>query len=829
MPPIHSAPNDKEFSGEYVSEFRPHKDLESSLSSSIALVLGLVLIVLLTTWFYFPALFRNQTLANGDIAVIDAPFFELFSRVMKGQASPLWASGIFGGHPVFAEGQAAFANPLNILWAAVVTPAFGPIYAMNLFYWVLKVLGAIGLIGLCRCLGASLWAATFAALAVIYSPIWTYLQYTLPVFETLTWIPWSLWAFETWLRRPSVTSSVLLGGACTLVFLSGFPQGLHGTVIYIAVTLFVVPLQADLRRKLALNWPQRATLGLLACGVCVGLAAVQLLPLLELIPLSYRSHGIGIVFGGSTPAASYLRGFLVTRAGSDASYFPGPGSLLICALASAALLLPKPARVTAHALASLVLVLLGMEFASPLFRFVYEHHLLPGLHYFRETSVYLAIAAIGIAVLAAFGIDALARCIMQITATRSRQGWRLSGYLLDPRCLLLAAFWLWAIIRVQYNTLLAIHLAFVALAGAAIVMLVHNRRLHLLAPALTAVLAVEIIALRMHPFNFFAKDVFARPPEAAIIQNFPNWREYKMMTGSLAGTIALFPSLQADLGNRVRKALAAISPLTNVLWHISSMNGYLPLPLDRRMAIEPLLQDEIFGRVATPPGLRLIDLLGIRFITNGGELSTAGFRTLYLDQRSEIQTVDNRQHSLQENTAALPRFQFYSSCEMVDTLENAIVAIKSLKTRTLIIENPKHIAVPQPCNQDTNSKADATLSRIQLRNSSDTEYRVSVTSHNGGWLFLADANYPGWMATVDGKNVPLFSAQILGKAVPFPDGLHDVVFKFRSSSFHTGLLISLLTLAISSLWSIIEIAKNRLSQGHRAAPIGTRGFLAQEV
>ena len=754
-----------------------------------AMASGACLIFLLTTLFYFPALVMQQTLVNGDITTIDLPFFDFFTRVIKGQASPLWSTQMWGGHPFFAEGQGGFAHPMNIVWAAIVTPVVGPIYSMNLFYWLLKIVGGIGVMGLCRTLGASFWASTFAALTVIFSAIWAHQQYVLPVFQTLTWIPWALWAMEVWLKRPSLHSAGPFGVALSLVFLSGYPQGLHGTMIYALTSLLIVPFQTSLRGEWAKSWRKRAMLVLVAFAIGVGLCAAQLFPLLELVGQSHRSTGIGMPFAGLTPLTSYLRGLFVTESTSGTSYFPGTGSLLVCILASCTLLFSVPDRVKGHMLAALVLLILGMERATPIFRFLYDHNLVPGLGYFRQTAIYVAIASIGIAVSAAFAIDRLSKWAFQPRNRVPNARSPVRSYASYARYAILAVFWIWGLSSLRLNGILAIHVAVTIAAGLALSYVVKTRKQHLTAPALTLVLTIEILALRLHPFDFFHSNVFARPPGIAAIEAVPDWREYKVMAVGFAGLTAFLPAREPDYIFGIRKAVAAISPLTNMRWELPSMSGFLALALRRRTAIEDILRDEIFGNAASRPGLRLIDLLGIRFITNGGELSTPGLRTLYLDQRNEIQTRDNKMQVIYENEAALPRFQIYSRYQTVDTLEAAISTIKNLKTPTLVIEDPDRRSLQLPPSESVGESA-----HIEVRKATDTEYQLKVSTTKSEWLFLADANYPGWAATLDGKTVPIFSAQVLGKAIEVPPGDHDVIIKFRSLTFCIGLLISMLTL-----------------------------------
>lgn len=745
-----------------------------------AMASGCGLIVLLTTAFYFPALVLHRTLVYGDITAIDWPLFDFFARVIKGQASPLWSTQTWGGHPLFAEGQGGFAHPLNILWAAIVTPAVGPIYSMNLFYWLLMTLGGAGVMGLCRTLGASFWAASFAALAVIFSPIWSHMHNALPLFHTVTWIPWALWAMEAWLKRPTIRSAALFGSAGALVILSGYPQGLHGTIIFALATFLIAPFQTSIRAEWVKSGGRRAMLLLLACAICVGLSFVQLLPLLELVGLSHRSAGIALAFAGKTSLPDYLRALLVTEEFRD-----GIGSLFICILASIALFLSIPDRVKGYVLAALVLMILGWERATPIFSVLYDHNLVPGLSYFRVTGIYIAIGSIGVAVAAAFAIDRLSEWDFPSSRT-APNGRARASFATYAGYALLAALWISALSSLRFTGTLGIHIAVAVGAAAAGVYFVKQRKQYLIAPVLTLFLTIEVLSLRLHPFDFYPDTVFAKPPAVAAIEAIPDWREYKIMAVGLTRLTAFFPPREPEYIFRIRLAIATISPMTNWLWHLPSMDSALALDLRRRKAIEQILQDEIFGNVPGQPGLRLIDLLGIRFVTNGGELATAGFRALSLDQRRETYKM-----VLYDNEAALPRFQTYSRYQTVGSLEEAVSAIKSLKMRQLVIEDPNRIVSPP---QPSDSAVDAeNAAKFDVLEATDTEYRLKVSTTKPEWLFLADANYPGWTATLDGENVPVFSAQVLGKAIEIPPGDHDVALQFRSMTFYIGLVISLFT------------------------------------
>jgi uncharacterized membrane protein YfhO len=55
---------------------------------------------------------------------------------------------------------------------------------------------------------------------------------------------------------------------------------------------------------------------------------------------------------------------------------------------------------------------------------------------------------------------------------------------------------------------------------------------------------------------------------------------------------------------------------------------------------------------------------------------------------------------------------------------------------------------------------------------------IDVDSALGGVLALHETWYPGWIAEVDGRRVPILRADVLFRGVEVPAGRHRVVFRF---------------------------------------------------
>jgi hypothetical protein len=79
----------------------------------------------------------------------------------------------------------------------------------------------------------------------------------------------------------------------------------------------------------------------------------------------------------------------------------------------------------------------------------------------------------------------------------------------------------------------------------------------------------------------------------------------------------------------------------------------------------------------------------------------------------------------------------------------------------------------------------------ELNNPNDLTTEVDFKED--GFLVLADVNYPGWEAFLDGERVPLLQADYAFRAVRISSGAHVVEFRYWPLSFWGGLILSAAT------------------------------------
>jgi uncharacterized membrane protein YfhO len=103
------------------------------------------------------------------------------------------------------------------------------------------------------------------------------------------------------------------------------------------------------------------------------------------------------------------------------------------------------------------------------------------------------------------------------------------------------------------------------------------------------------------------------------------------------------------------------------------------------------------------------------------------------------------------------------------------------------------------------------IGKIYLLKDTDEEIIMNTENNKDNVLVVADSYYPGWQATIDGKETEIFPANINQRAIFVGAGQHQIRFKFISQSFETGKKISIIFFI---LWTGLFIISMKVGRNH---------------
>lgn len=348
----------------------------------------------------------GQVLGGYDAFVY---FYPLRSYIMetlgRGQL-PLWNPYLFAGSPYLANTQTAIFYPGTWLFALLDVPRA---YALNFVghVWLASVLFyafARVTLGLGR-VGSLLGGAAFA-----FSGFMNGQAGHINQFSVAALLPGVALALDVAMRtaRPLPVLCLLLGLA--LQILAGHPQQVYMTVVALALlilwrALSVPGALSDWRATLGRLVRGGAVLGI-AGALAAGIAAVQLIPTLELSRLSIRGGGLSYQLAAfdALPWPLLLPAlFPGYWAHLPTTEFFGHLGTVVFVVAWLGLLGGRGRAALLGALYVALGLLLAVGDATSLFRFLFDWA--PGFASFRVPARWLLVSTFGLAILAAAGLD----------------------------------------------------------------------------------------------------------------------------------------------------------------------------------------------------------------------------------------------------------------------------------------------------------------------------------------------------------------------------------------------------------------------------------------
>lgn len=680
-----------------------------------------------------------------DNLVVLAGHLRHYNEGLKANELRLWNPSLFCGLPSYANPMLHPFYPPNLVLHRLFSPdvAYELGLLLHLFFSgaaMYRLLRAVGRSALASSTGGLIWMLGG------YNAMWfsTAILAGVSVFG-----PLALLAVVKGLETREPSRAALGGAAMGVAILGSHPQ--HAVLFFLLVLGWIATA--------AVRTPDLRTFALRFGGLftlfAVGVGLPDILTRLDTIENGYREPEFDqlSLYGNPWRLATHAAGVLLGKV-----YFPGAGfeaefatytglaALALAAVGAVRRWSDLGVRVAAVAGAASFAV----AFVYPL---AWLYLKIPILN-LSPASRALFLAGFGVAFLAGHGLDALAADLGK--APRG-VAWVTAAF----GCSLLISR---APFRLLNGAAIETLIGFGLATGAAF--LAFRSRPAAAAAAFAAIL-FELLPPFVHYNAHADSSLLSRPPEPVRLMREPAgpWRG----TGVL-GTTAVSTKTDEwghDLiaGNN----LLALYGVENVGGFEAIIPRHYFVFADAAGArISPAGRTLQFTKFDSP----LLDFVGLRHVLLPPTLPMPSrFR--------KLETFESV--ALFENRTALPRARMGLDIRPARTEQEAEQLVRSPKfdpRREAVVESDRPLAA---------GEGEVTW---KLRTSDRIE--LGVVAKKSGVLVIADTDYPGWEAEIDGKETPVLRANLAFRAVEVPEGAHTVVLRFRPGSARHGLIVLLL-------------------------------------
>jgi len=160
----------------------------------------------------------------------------------------------------------------------------------------------------------------------------------------------------------------------------------------------------------------------------------------------------------------------------------------------------------------------------------------------------------------------------------------------------------------------------------------------------------------------------------------------------------------------------------------------------------------------------------------------------------------------QRNPAALGNAWFISELKWVDNADQEIDAIANLDpAKTAVADKRFESVLPK-----TTTAHDSTSTVVETSYSPN---KLVYKSHSAtpGVVVFSEVYYPGWKATVDGKEVEIGRVNYILRALQLPAGDHEIVFTFipKTISMTETVAYSAMGILLLSILGYIFIGRKK--------------------
>ncbi len=783
-----------------------------------------VLLFLLPLIYFSSYLSADRMIGGSDYLIGGYPFEKWIGEQ---EEMPLWYPHVFGGVPVLGSPVGGPLAPL-----AQLREIMPPQVVLALSFIIFFFLAGLGMYLYLKAIGLSPYTAALGA--VIYQFIGNLA--TTPSAghagraASIAMFPLMLFFIHSALQSKRILYFVILAVVTAFAFYEGHFQITYYGLLFILgyVIYYLIAYRKDITKK---DIAKILGYGILSVVLICMLMAAIWLPVLGGLGTAARGVERGYAYATSwaMPPLELVDLIIPTFSGIQENYW-GMNSFKIhleyfgvvaIVLAFFTLVLYwKKRYVKFYAIAAILVGLVAIGNATPFFRIPYS--LIPGFRLFRAPALIFYLASFSVVVLGAIGFDNILTkredipvrklyivggiiivCLALTALIFSLGGDSIAHSLQDSMQPKLASQWGQQTVRNKISNIQNNYAGLVTgiwrsliFAGFVIGLLYlstkRNIRLWIFSISFIGIALIDqlpfvskYIPEAPAPEKYYAADDVVRylKNDHTVFRVFPTpWYEHA-----------------TDL---------------YLLYHdIQSAGGYIPNPLRRYQEFIGAGQSVMFNPANLIQYPAFIDLLNLKYIiapTLPEDVSMYDLQTqrtieqirAYLSRYNPV-SIGPR-YTVYENQYVIPRVHLVYDYEVHSETENLNI-MKSANfnpLKTVLLEQNPGIPQLEPPYDSAPGWAEIITYRAN-------EIVCQVESAYPGFLVLADNWHPDWQAFVDGENSRIYIANHTMRAVHISAGNHEVVLRYISRHFNTGLLITIFAVIASVCFLAITLLSSK--------------------
>lgn len=719
----------------------------------------------------FRGLFAGNIIATNDISTNDLlhfylPVKTLYSEALKQGELLQWTPLIYGGFPIFAEGQGGFLYPVNLVLSFVLDP----VTAMNAYIIIHALLMGVGVYLLTSLLSKNkLLSIPSAAVAAICGSIIAGHTRHLNSLTAIIFLPWLFYNVELFIRSRKLSSGLLFGMLMGFMFLGGHPQ--HSFIsVFLAVVYMLLRVFFEKQSQLSffrkiIYYKTLQFLGIaLVLALIIGLP--QILSTSELVPFTERGKELSSEFTGmgSMPFSgilTFVYPYYMGNAGDlsfkspdvflfwEFFYYSGAIVFILSIIGFVA----NRNRTEFRSIVWPLLIIAVISFVLslgenfPVYRFF---SMFPVTKAFRFPVRWLAGMELAVLVLSGFGVRAIAEYIAgkkgkEPEAKKTKNSKTAPAKFRLPD------------ITAQYRI-----------------------------SAIIAVIAVgEIFLVAGKQVTTASPDIYLKPPSYAEKIKADNSRLYVLSRSEFLTEV--YEKSRGWEGSHDLYGLSTklLPPNMASYFGVHMMDGYLLLVPDYVYEVWGNANNSgIVGRTAglvknnfqpTPKFIKLCEMFGVKYLSS-----------VWNVPKPFEQVWD----SLEVKAFQLPGTT--SKSWVVSKVETFGLSSSKSNAPRLIEDtfDPKSTAfVNGPAPQLPPDSKNGTAEVLKQDNHS-----ITIRANEPGFVVLNDTWYPRWKAYIEGQEVPVYQTDVMIRGVVSPKA--GTIIEFRYDKGITGILVLLSYLSV---------------------------------